>query len=278
VARRPSGTLANAVAPGVRVAHIEPIRTRIARNRWRFLSFMIAFSLVVSAGAAIVLAVAFPLLVYVFMRLPLLLSEGLTRDMLVLVAARVVTYGVVGIVGGELAGRTKYVFARFDANPLTDETTGVYNGRYAGAAIRSGVARWDRYQMPYSVVRLSLSPALATDLRPQRARHMVRQVASHIRNDIRLVDDLAHLGDGRFLVLFPNTGAAGAAVAGDRLHRGIVAMLDIEDAALEVSVCSTETDPVTLRKLAADLDPSPAAAGAPAGAGNGNAPGPEPQA
>jgi len=217
-------------------------------------------------------------LVYVFMRLPLLLSEGLTRDMLVLVAARVVTYGVVGIVGGELAGRTKYVFARFDANPLTDETTGVYNGRYAGAAIRSGVARWDRYQMPYSVVRLSLSPALATDLRPQRARHMVRQVASHIRNDIRLVDDLAHLGDGRFLVLFPNTGAAGAAVAGDRLHRGIVAMLDIEDAALEVSVCSTETDPVTLRKLAADLDPSPAAAGAPAGAGNGNAPGPEPQA
>lgn len=68
MARRPSGTLANAVAPGVRVAHIEPIRTRIARNRWRFLSFMIAFSLVVSAGAAIVLAVAFPLLVYVFMR------------------------------------------------------------------------------------------------------------------------------------------------------------------------------------------------------------------
>lgn len=201
-------------------------------------------------------------LVYVFMRLPLLLSEGFTREMLVLVAARVVTYGVVGIVGGELAGRTKYVFARFDANPLTDETTGVYNGRYAGAAIRSGVARWERYEMPYSVVRLSVSPAVTAGLRPQRVRHLVRQVASHIRNDIRLVDDLAHLGDGRFLVLFPNTGGAGAAVAGDRLHRGIIATLDVEEAALEVAVCSTENDTAALRKLAAELDPSPAATSA----------------
>ena len=212
-------------------------------------------------------------LLYVFMRLPLLLSEGFTRDSLIVVTARVVTYGLVGIVGGELCGRTKYVFARFDANPLTDETTGVYNGRYAGAAIRSGVARWDRYQMPYSLVRLSVSPALTADLRAQRARHLVRQVASHIRNDIRLVDDLAHLGGGHFLVLFPNTGAAGAAVAGDRLHRGIVSMLDVEDAALEVAVCSTETDPAALRKLAAELDPSPAAASMPTGAGDGSATG-----
>lgn len=68
MAPRPSGTLANAVAPGVRVGHIEPIRTRIARNRWRFLSFMLAFSLLTAAGVAVVLAAAYPLLVYIFIR------------------------------------------------------------------------------------------------------------------------------------------------------------------------------------------------------------------
>lgn len=200
-------------------------------------------------------------LVYLFMRLPLLLSDGFSRELLLLIAARVITYGVVGIVGGELCGRTKYVFARFDANPLTDESTGVYNAQYAGAAIRSGVASWDRYQVPYSAVRLSLAPSVTAEMRPLRVRHLLRQMASHIRNDVRLVDDLAHLGDGRFLVLFPNTGAAGAAVAGDRIHRGIVAMLAVETTTLEVSVYSTETDLAALRKLAAELDPGPSTAG-----------------
>lgn len=62
---RPSSALDNAVAPGVRVSRIEPIGSRIARNRWRFGGFMLSFAAIISAGAALVAAAAFPLLVYI---------------------------------------------------------------------------------------------------------------------------------------------------------------------------------------------------------------------
>lgn len=61
MARRPSGSLANAVAPGVRVPKIEPLQTRITRNRWRFLAFMVAFTTAVAVSlfvfAVLVIAV-----------------------------------------------------------------------------------------------------------------------------------------------------------------------------------------------------------------------------
>ena len=64
MAARPSPTLANAVAPGVRVEHIEPLQRRIERNRWKFVGFMVAFvtafalsfALLVSPAALVVLA------------------------------------------------------------------------------------------------------------------------------------------------------------------------------------------------------------------------------
>jgi len=64
MASRPSPALANAVAPGVRVEHIEPLQTRIERNRLKFVGFMIAFvtafalsfALLVTVAAALVLA------------------------------------------------------------------------------------------------------------------------------------------------------------------------------------------------------------------------------
>jgi Zn-dependent protease with chaperone function len=58
VGQRLSGTLANAVAPGVRPEHIEPLQTRIARNRRRFVMFMVAFTTALAAGAALTVGFA----------------------------------------------------------------------------------------------------------------------------------------------------------------------------------------------------------------------------
>ena len=44
MAQRPSPTLANAVAPGVRVERIEPLQRRVEKNRLRFVGFMVAFT------------------------------------------------------------------------------------------------------------------------------------------------------------------------------------------------------------------------------------------
>ena len=48
MAARPSPTLANAVAPGVRVERIEPLQRRVERNRWRFAVFMVVFTTAVA--------------------------------------------------------------------------------------------------------------------------------------------------------------------------------------------------------------------------------------
>lgn len=65
-----SPALENEVAPGVRIAHIEPLPTRIERNRWKFIGFMVAFTSAISAGAALTVGVAFGLAVpFVMLRL-----------------------------------------------------------------------------------------------------------------------------------------------------------------------------------------------------------------
>ena len=53
--RRPSPSLANAVAPGVRVERIEPLQRRVERNRWKFLAFMVVFSTVTALALFLVL-------------------------------------------------------------------------------------------------------------------------------------------------------------------------------------------------------------------------------
>ncbi|MDO8847593.1 MAG: M48 family metalloprotease [Coriobacteriia bacterium] len=67
MAQRPSPTLANAVASGVRVEHIEPLQRRVERNRWKFLGFMLAFTSVVALGlftAAVLVTLLVVLFVY----------------------------------------------------------------------------------------------------------------------------------------------------------------------------------------------------------------------
>jgi len=68
VTRRPSPALANAVAPGVRVEHIEPLQTRIERNRRKFLGFMLAFtsSIAVAVGLTVGLAATLLALAIIF--------------------------------------------------------------------------------------------------------------------------------------------------------------------------------------------------------------------
>lgn len=56
MARHPSLALADAVASGVRVARIEPLETRIARNRRRFFGFMLVFTTLTAVTLFVALA------------------------------------------------------------------------------------------------------------------------------------------------------------------------------------------------------------------------------
>jgi len=194
--------------------------------------------------------------VYVAMRLPLLQSQGLTNDVITLLATRAITYALIGVVGGELAARIKYIFARLENDTLIEPVTGVYSARYAADAIRSGVGQWERYQTEFSVVNIVLAHALYADLRAAGARHLVRQVGSYVRNDIRMVDDLAAGALGTFYVLLPRTDAPGAAVVAERLGVGVRDLTQAKDDAVMITVMSASSDGQALKNLADALNPA----------------------
>lgn len=204
------------------------------------------------------LAALLALAVYVAMRVPLLQSQGLSTAVVTLLVTRAATYALVGIVGGEFAGRIKYVFAKLSSDTLIDPQTGVYSARYAAGAIASGLGQWQRYQTQYSVVVITLARNLYAALKATRSRQLLRQVAGHVRNDIRMVDDLAVADMGTFLVLLPRTDATGAAVVAERVTTGLCEMLGAPDDAVSARVLSAEADTPALRTLVETLDPAAA--------------------
>lgn len=195
--------------------------------------------------------------IYVGMRYDVLVSEGLSVDMITMIVSRAVAYTVIGLAGGELAGRIKYVLTRVERETMIDPVTRVYSTRYAGRAIASAIGQFRRYQTPCSIVLLTVSPKLWSDLKPSRMNSLMRKVASYIRNDVRLVDDVAYRGNGGFIVILPSTGAEGAAVATERLRRGVVSAIDSEDTAIAARILTCGIDDEALDELATALAPAP---------------------
>lgn len=193
-------------------------------------------------------------LVYILLQAPVLIAQqGMTVNLLVPVLVRVLTYGVVGIGGGELCARIKYVFAGMEGNSSIDEWTRVYNQRQISRLIDTAHGLHARYGAPYSVIVVTLAPGLTADLRPSKQRTMLRAVADHIRGNIRLVDDVGRLDDGRFIVLLPQTPRAGGTIAGERVRTGVRDLIGAKDESVSAGVLSAPEDSAELDALRADI-------------------------
>jgi GGDEF domain-containing protein len=196
------------------------------------------------------------IVVYVAMRYPLLVSQGLSTDLLTMLGTRAATYAAVGLLGGEVASRIKYVFARLENDTLVDHLTGAYSARYAAEAIVSGVGQWDRYRMEFSVVEMRADSSAFAALKPARYRNVTRQAASRIRNDVRMVDDLAFNPPCTFLVLLPGTNEAGAGVVAQRLLPGVAEALGTAQSSITVNVRSAAESSSELLELARSMYPN----------------------
>ncbi|PKQ38785.1 MAG: hypothetical protein CVT59_01510 [Actinobacteria bacterium HGW-Actinobacteria-1] len=197
------------------------------------------------------------ILVYVIMRIPLLSTLGPSQNLIIMIVTRALTYALVGIIGGEFFGRIKYVFARIDGNSMLDELTQVYNRTYCSQSLKSGLGQFQRYQTPFSIAILSLAPGLLSDLRPSRQRLLLRSVATHIRNDVRLVDDVGYLGDGRFIIMLPQTPKTGAEIASDRIRRSVRDLVGAKDDSVTSTPLGCPGDSAAICDLARSLDPEP---------------------
>ncbi|MDO9556900.1 MAG: hypothetical protein Q7J82_04890 [Coriobacteriia bacterium] len=195
-------------------------------------------------------------LVYVILRIPLMNDQGLTSAIIGMIVVRMLTYAAVGVLGGEICGRIKYFFAFIQGSPLLDDCTQVYNGVYCGQAIRSGISEFRRYKTPFSIALCTIAPSLFSDLRPARQRAWLRATATHIRRDVRLVDDVGHLKDGEFMLLLPQTPRSGAQVVADRVRTSVRDLLGAKDESVTARVLSLPDDTEELCELSQKLDPN----------------------
>jgi GGDEF domain-containing protein len=186
---------------------------------------------------------------YIALRAPLIVTEGFSTDLLALVGLHMVTYGFVGIVGGEVCGRIKYTLVRLEHGVNIDADTRVYNERFVGRLLESNLALHARYRLPFSIGLMTLSPALTSDLRPTRRKSLLRAVATHIREDVRLVDDVGRIDDGRFILVFPQTPKAGGTVAAERVSETVRNLLGARDESVSTKVLGAPEDLTELQSL-----------------------------
>jgi len=209
------------------------------------------------------LAAVAAFLVYLLARMPLILATGWTTGTVELVLIHGVTYGFIGIVGGELCGRLKYFFARSSESPSIDECSRVYNQQFIAQLLSTALGSFDRYQAPFSVVVVRLAPAVTSELRDRKASSLVRAVANHLRNDIRMIDDVGHLDDGSFVLLLPHTPKTGATVAAERVRAGVRDIVGAKDESVTAEVLAAAEDTDALRTMLAGLAPKADQAPAP---------------
>ncbi len=114
--------------------------------------------------------------------------------------------------------------------------------------------RYARYGEVFSVVLIAQAPS-HNDGGPTRQRAVVRTVANYLRGDVRMVDEVARLDDGRFLVILPHTRREGGRVVMRRLVEGVRHALDGEQDTVSARCLSAVEDEVELASLAATITP-----------------------
>jgi GGDEF domain-containing protein len=198
-------------------------------------------------------------LAYLILRMPNIVLSGLEADVLQLVLIRTVTYGFVGIVGGELCGRIKYFFAKLEDSLSIDEHSRVYNQRFVAQLLGNSLGEASRYGTVFSIALVEMAPTLTADLRPARVRSLVRAAADYIRNDVRLVDDVGRLDDGRFVLVFPHTPRDGAQIATRRVRSGVRDVLGAKDDSVAARVMGSVEDRADIQALLDAISPQPEA-------------------
>lgn len=162
---------------------------------------------------------------YVALWIPQLEPGAWTSQVLVLIVLRVVAYGLIGIIGGALCSRMKYVLASLEQASGVDDITGVYSEQMLARLLDGATGRFERYQESFCLITLEPTADALRAPSTNRERALVRRVAGHVQSDIRMVDEAARTSDGRMVVLLPHTSTEGGAVVTERLAKGVARLV-----------------------------------------------------
>jgi diguanylate cyclase (GGDEF)-like protein len=119
------------------------------------------------------------------------------------------------------------LYARVEAQAITDGLTGLYNHRHFYERLETECARARRYELPLSLLMIDIDDFKAFNDHHghQRGDQVLRDVAAVITADTRRNIDLpARYGGEEFVVILPHTLLKGAGAVGDRIHRQVAGL------------------------------------------------------
>ena len=189
---------------------------------------------------------------YMLMRVDYMGATTFAPDFTRLLLIRAGTYALVGIAGGEACTRIKYVFARAKDDLAVEPSSRVYTADFMARLLRTSVASYTRYGSIFSVIVLEIDPAAARGMRQAKADGLIRSIATQLRSELRLVDDVGRLHTGAFVVLLPHTGRPEAESVASRLRSGLRDTVGLSDESIHAQTFGALEDLVEIEALSAN--------------------------
>ncbi|WP_229499438.1 GGDEF domain-containing protein [Pseudoduganella ginsengisoli] len=124
---------------------------------------------------------------------------------------------------------------------LTDSLTGVYNRRYMDRRLIEEISRARRqeYDIAFMYIDIDHFKRVNDTIGHQGGDEVLREVASRIKNELRLSDSLARFGGEEFVVLLINANLDSAAFVAERIRASIAAsMIDVSPS-VQISVTAS---------------------------------------
>lgn len=122
---------------------------------------------------------------------------------------------------GEIALVNALRFARLEQNSLADPNTGAYAFDYFHDIVRSEIEKSNRFGRNFSLLEVELASLdpLRGRLGDHGSEEWLAGIVKRLRSAMRSADILAADGEGRFLVLLPETDTLGGAIFKQRVER-----------------------------------------------------------
>ncbi len=146
-------------------------------------------------------------------------DEAMSTFIPEVILARAAIFGLVGIVGGELAHRMKYMILKFGNEDLLDAQTNVYNKAYSIQIIQKNIENHGRYQREFSLALVDISNKQSIFIDDLSRKKIMENLAFSLKENVRLVDDVGRWDDDRFCIIFPETKTNEAQIAIARIGK-----------------------------------------------------------
>lgn len=178
-----------------------------------------------------------------FSVLSLIISSTLSGEAVVVLSAiQPLVFGAIVFAYALQTGKTLDYFQEINSIEgvrIIDPVTGAYNKTYLEQRLNSEVARSQRYGSPLSVVSVSISGHLIMqrEFGHQALGIAGRKVATRLKEVLRETDVVTSMGNGRFLLILPDTPEGSVDTLITRLYGALDGMKIISGADKEESVC-----------------------------------------